>query len=139
MDNINLRNMPKSELYEYAKNKYVWKILRAGGTREAKYLSSMDKFSEFIEVFSLENNGDLICECSGFFHTSPALTNEKGIDKEGYFYIFSYDEDRGFKFKQEQDLIKAPTEIQDKAFEMEEEIITKIQNKLEERKQGRKM
>ena len=96
-----------------------------------------NKVSEYTEVFKIRKDGDLSCEWSGEFSANPALTDENGLDSQGCFYIFSLDLDCGALFKQTQDLVKAPAELQAKALEKEKNVVAYIQDKLNEQSKRR--
>ena len=130
MDKVNLKNMESGELYEYADGKYVWKILRAGGTRGGNYVTSMSDVSIYTEVFRTENDGSLSCGWSGRLNTNPGLYDENGLDEQSCFSIFSYDEDCSAYFKQEKELVKASIELQKQVLEQEKDIITMLEEKI---------
>ncbi len=134
MAGVNLKTMPVGKLYEYADGQYVWKVLRAGGTRGGNYLTDMDDPSEYTEVFSKNKNGELVCDWSGDLITNPSVSNEKGLDSQGCFSIFSYDQDARASFKQEKELSVAPIELQKKALNDEKNVMKFIAQKLEEEK-----
>ena len=133
MDKINLRNMPYGELFKYAENYYVWKIMRANGTREANYLSSEPTLSLFTEVFRVDNDSNLVAVWSGRLATNPGLYNEEGLDSAGNFSIFSYDQDTSANFHQAQDLEMAPIELQISALQSEIDVLKRIDDELKAR------
>ncbi len=125
-EKINMRNMPCGQLFEFAEGQYVWKIIRANGTREGNY-SWDTNLSCYTEVFRQENDGELGIVWSGSLTTNPGVYNEDCLDQNGCFSIFSYDQDTHAGFHQDFDLRVAPTELQVKALESE---ISILKNKM---------
>ena len=134
MDEVNLGNMPQGQLYEYADGCYVWKIMRTNGTRGANYLRTDPEPREYTEVFRMENDGKLGIVWSGRLETNPGVFNEKCLDSQGRFSIFSYDQDTAARFSQSHELIPAPLELQIDALESEVAVLKHTQEKLNNRK-----
>lgn len=132
-EKINLRNMPCGQLFEYADGKYVWKIMRAHGTRNGNYLSATPDLSKYTEVFRQGNNG-LEPVWSGRLITNPGVYNEECLDQEGCFSIFSYDQDTSSSFHQDFDLKTAPIELQLEALKSEISVLEYTSSLLEEQK-----
>lgn len=130
MENITLKNMPLGKLYEFDDDYYVWKISRIGGTREQKYLFENNHTIEYMEVFLLDNKL-LKCEFSGNYSFDQTFLNDRGLDSDNCFFIFSYDEDCGMEFEQKKDLKEAPITLQKQVLEQERSIIKSINSKLE--------
>lgn len=130
MDIVNLRNMPCGQLYEFANDLYVWKIIRTHGTRNGNYLSNDPSPYVCTEVFRLENDGKLSNVWSGDLATNPGIYNESCLDSNGCFSIFSHDEDTSSRFRQDQELRLAPMELQINALESEIEILKYINEEL---------
>ena len=130
MEKVNLKNMPCGQLYEFSNGSYVWKILRAHGTREGNYLSQEPTPTVCTEVFRIENDGSLGNICSGTLMTNPGVFNEECLDSEGCFSVFSHDQDTSFRFHQDQELNIAPIELQISALKSEIEVLEYINTKL---------
>ena len=140
MSEINIRNMSPGQLYEFANGRYVWKVLRAGGTRGGNYLTTMDDVREYTEVFSQTKRGELVCTWSGGLTTNPGVYDERGLDVHNCFNIFSADQDTSASFKQEHELRPVPLELQRQALEDEERVTAYIAQRIEEesKKTGRR-
>ena len=132
MEKINLKNMPYNQLYEFANGYYVWKILRAHGTRNGNYLSNDPTPQECTEVFRKENDNSLGIVWSGRLITNSGVFNEECLDSTGCFSIFSHDEDTSARFHQDHKLKIAPLELQREAIEEEKQIVNYIQQRLSE-------
>ena len=135
---VNLRNMPTGKLYEFADGYYIWKIFRVGGTRGGNYLSSLERGDVYTEVFSFGKDGQIHCEWSGRLTENPGLYGENGLNNQGCFHIFSYDQDCGRSYKQEKDLAEAPEDLQRQALAEERDVIKYIKLRLDEQKKGRR-
>ncbi len=129
MEETTLRNMPKGQLFEFANDSYVWKITRMV-TRNGNYL---DDKVDFTEVFRMTGDGELECVWSGRMSDNESVYNDLGLDSNNSFFIFSYDNDSGASFVQEQDLKKAPAEVQIKALELEKPLISATMNTVQSR------
>ena len=138
MDKTTIKNMPYGQLYEFADGKFVWKIFRVGGTRGGNYLTNLSTISEYIEVFALQGDGSLACTWSGRLSSNPHLQNEDGLDKDGCFYIFSYDQDCAARFEQKQDLKLAAPEIQIQALDQEKNVISYISDRIREEQSNKR-
>ena len=108
---LDVYNMPKNIVYQFNQDgHYVWKVDRYS-TLEGKYPSNVA--TEFVEVYALDDKGNLVCEWSGGLigeldHFGPTFSR-----KDGNFGIFSYDMDKGRVFKSDMPLKKVPKELSD--------------------------
>ncbi len=133
-ENVTIKNMPLGKLYEFSKGRYVWKVQRSYGTREGNYLRAEADPSVYTEVFDLED-GRLVPDWSGRLIDNPGLYGENGLDKRGYFSIFSYDQDTSSDFHQDyEQLIPASPSLQQQVEDMESGVLGFIQQKMEERR-----
>ena len=138
MNEVNIKNMPVGQLYEFAKNYYVWKIFRTNGTRAANYLTDSQIPTEYTEVFRKENDGQISNIWSGRLITNPGVFDEKGLNHTGSFSIFSYDQDTSASFHQDQELQIAPLGLQINALELEIEVLKYLSQQFEEN-QGKRL
>ena len=119
---VNLKTMTKDVLYQFGENQYIWKRDRYS-TREGNY--SSDTPTTTTEIFTVDGTGQLQCTWSGGLTDNPYIYGEDGLDQNGTFHIFSWDQDCGANFKQTQPLTVAPQELQDAVLEIEPETYSK--------------
>ena len=101
-------------------------------------MSSLERGDVYTEVFSFGKDGQIHCEWSGRLIENPGLYGENGLDNQGCFDIFSYDQDCGRSYKQEKDLAEAPEDLQRQALAEERDVIKYIKLRLDEQKKGRR-
>ena len=106
---LDVYNMPKNTLYQFSSDgSYVWKVDRYS-TLNGDYTSDVP--SEFVEVYTIDEKGNLICQWSGGLIGDLTVFDTEMTREEGSFGIFSYDMDMGKVFTADIPLQEAPIEL----------------------------
>ena len=99
MEKMNVMNIKPYNLYKFANNHYIWKIILRS-TRNGNYVGN--KYKDFTEVYKIDENGLMTKVASGYLINNP---NTFDYNKE--FAIFDYDQCTSINFNIEMPLIKA--------------------------------